>query len=85
MILTATCQVDEPKVWDLPKLGGDHEPWRVQPILDGNVFDVDLISHYLNRRLALPVMCHALKVVILTTDNGLLIAIYIVYIDEATG
>ena len=57
----------------------------MHPILDGNIFDVDLISHDLNRRLALPVMCHALKVVVLTSENGLLIAIHIVDIDEATG
>jgi len=30
-------------------------------------------------------MSHALKVVILTSDNGLLIAIHIVDIDEAAG
>ena len=54
-------------------------------IFNGNVFNVDLISHDLNRRLALPIMCHALKIVVLTSDNGLLIAIHIVDIDEAAG
>jgi hypothetical protein len=57
----------------------------VQPVLDGNVFDVDLISHNLNGRVALPVMCHTLKVVILTSNNGLLIPVHIVDIDEAIG
>jgi len=55
----------------------------VQPVSDGNVFKVDLISHDLNGRVALPVMCHALKVVVLASDYGLLIAIHIVDIDEA--
>jgi hypothetical protein len=55
----------------------------VHPVLDGNVFDVDLISHDLNSRVALPVMRNALKVVVLTYDNGLLIALNIVDIDEA--
>ena len=57
----------------------------MQPVLDGNVFNVDLISHDLNRRLALPIMFHALKVVVFKSDNGLLIAIHIIDIDEAAG
>ena len=55
----------------------------MQPVLDCNVFDVDLISHDLNGRVALPVMFNSLKVVVLTSDNGLLIALHIVNIDEA--
>ena len=57
----------------------------MHPVPDGNVINEDLISHDLNGRVALPVMCHALKVVVLTSHYSLLIAIHIVDIDEATG